>query len=255
MKTGDDLERWQDYLEAALPQGDGPPLLVRVYRETQSTQDVAKTFAPQRALVITDHQSDGRGRLGRPWLSAPGASILMSLCWPTDHFGRTHDQISLLAGVALAKAVEQVAPQVQVRLKWPNDVLVDQKKLAGILIERAKDTFVIGIGLNATYEACPDEALRPVTTSLEELGYAVGRLKVIETIYVEINKALDSINLSRTLDAWRTYASLGQRHTFEHKSLEITGEVLDLDPDHGLIVRRDTGEIITLPAATTSVVK
>ena len=254
MNLDSDLEHWQDELEAAIICSDGHPLIIRVFRETQSTQDIAKSFAPSRALVIADHQTGGRGRLGRSWLSTPGSSVLMSLCWPVDLIGRTHDQISLLTGVALARAIHEVAPDTAVRLKWPNDVLIEQRKLAGILVERTKHAFIIGIGLNVTPEACSDMSLRSSTTSLEELGYRVNRIEVIKTIYEEIERALCAFNLNRTVKEWRAYASLGQRHTFEHNNRQISGEVIDLDPDHGLVVRRDTGEIIMLPAATTSVV-
>lgn len=254
MSVQSELEHWQDYLEAALPSDGDRPMVVRVYRETRSTQDIAKTFAPHRALVVADQQIAGRGRLGRSWLSTPGSSVLMSVCWPIAHLGTTHDRVSMSVGVALAKAVQRIAPDATVRLKWPNDVLIDGRKLAGILIEGTEKAFIIGIGLNATPDACPDPELRPRTISLAELRRPVDRLHVIETIYAELNVALNDANTINMLDHWRRHAALGETYTFEHNAQQITGEVLDLDPDHGLIVRRDSGEIITLPAATTSVV-
>lgn len=255
MSTSSELAAWQDHLEAALPQDGSQPMIVRVYQETRSTQDIAKTFAPRKALIVADQQTQGRGRLGRSWLSTPGASVLMSVCWPIEDIGTTHDRVSLLVGVAIARAVEQLAPDSPVRLKWPNDVLVNQKKIAGVLIEGSEHTFIIGIGLNVTRDACPDEMLRPETTCLAELGASTDRLGVIETLFNELDRALSSANTKKTLEAWRTHAALGQTQTFEHNNQRITGDVIDLDPDHGLIVRRDTGEIVTLPAATTSVVK
>lgn len=248
------LEDWQDYLEASLATQGGPTTLVRVYKQTASTQDIAKTFAPRNALVVADQQTAGRGRLGRSWLSSPGSSVLMSMCRPVDKGAATHDKVSMSVGVALARAVERLAPDVAVRLKWPNDILVDGRKLAGILIESAGNAFVIGIGLNVTPEACPDPTLRHRTTSLAELRRSVDRLHVIEMIVTELNQAFSSSNTEQMLKDWRLRAALGESYTFEHHGRRITGQAVDLDPDHGLIVRRDTGEIIVLPAATTSVV-
>jgi len=255
MSTQAELEHWQDYLETALPSTGGSPVTVRIYRETSSTQDIAKTFAPGPALVVADQQTAGRGRLGRSWLSTPGASVLMSVCWPADHIGTTHDRVSMSAGVAVARAVEQLAPDVTVRLKWPNDVLVDERKLAGILIEGTKSTFIIGIGLNVSPDACKDPNVKQNSTSLSQLRRSVDRLQVIETLYTELNCVLSKSNPSRLQMDWRARAALGQTQTFEQAGQRVTGEVIDLDPDHGLIVRRDSGELITLPAATTSVVK
>lgn len=248
------LDQWRDVLEARLAGDVAGPMTVRVYRETASTQDVARGFAPGKALVLADQQTAGRGRLGRRWASSPGASVLMSLCWPMEGSGVTHDRVSMLAGVAVARAVERVAPGVAVRLKWPNDVMIDGRKLAGILCEAVGRSFVIGIGLNATADACADPAYKDRSTSLAEHGCHADRVVVIEAIVRELIRALTATDRDAMLDRWRSRTALGQSQTFEHNNQHITGETLDLDPDHGLIVRRDTGEIITLPAATTSVV-
>lgn len=250
-----ELHDWQDALEASLPCHGDNPLIVRVYNQTASTQDIAKTFAPNRALVITDQQTAGRGRLGRQWVSAPGASVLMSLCCPIQSLGTTHDRISMLAGVAVAKAVESLLPMAGVRLKWPNDVMIEGKKLAGILIEAVNGAHVIGIGLNATHDAVGDPALLETSTSLAAHGCKADRLLVIERIVIELDRILRMQDHSLMLDDWRARAALGQVQTFEQAGQQITGTVVDLDPDQGLIIRRDTGEMITLPAATTSVVK
>lgn len=254
MSTQTGLEDWQDHLEGSLQQDSGDPLIVRVYQETASTQDIAKTFAPSKALVVADHQSSGRGRLGRSWLASPGTSALMSLCWPIQDPSITHDRVSMLAGVAVARTALAFASDSAVRIKWPNDVMIDRQKLAGILIETVGAAYVIGIGLNVSHESCPDPSLQASATSLAEHAGPVDRVRVIERITKELRLAITTDQHAQTLDAWRALAELGQTQTFSHDGQQITGTVMDLDPDHGLIVRRDTGEIITLPAATTSVV-
>jgi len=254
MSAEPQLQHWQDQLEASLPRDVDQPITVRVYQQTASTQDVARSFAPRRALVVADQQTAGRGRLGRQWLSVPGAAVLMSVCWPSEGMGATHDRVSMLVGVAVAQAVERLLPGVRVRLKWPNDVMIDGRKLAGILIEAAKGAYIIGIGLNVTPQAYSDPTLASKATCLADHGCKVDRLRVIEQIVIELERVLRLGDHGPMLDDWRARATLGQQQTFEHNKDRISGEVLDLDPDQGLIVRRDSGEIVRLPAATTSVV-
>lgn len=249
-----DLAHWQEALEAALPRPSHGPIHVRVYKQTRSTQDIAKSFAPGPALVIADQQTAGRGRLGRSWLSVPGAAVLMSLVYPNAAHRPTHDRVSMLAGVAVAEAVAELMPDVEVRLKWPNDVMVEGKKLAGILIETVRDAAVIGVGLNVLSPVETDPSLRDIATSFEALGRPIDRLPIIHALGRRLIQTLENPCDAADLAAWKSLASLGQTQTFEHNGQRITGTVLDLDPDHGLIVRRDSGEIVTLPAATTSVV-
>ena len=253
MKTAKPLSEWQDYLESACSSGLLGELEVRVYQETKSTQEAAKSFAPKPVLVIADHQTAGRGRLGRTWHSEPGNAVLMSLVWPIEAQQLTHDRVSMLTGYAAARTVERFLPGVPVRIKWPNDVMIDQRKIAGVLIEAVKDAFIIGIGLNVGVSQDVYAQTEKRSTSLSEYAQVPDRLLVIEYLVNELRLRLRG--QSNPLNTWRRLAAFGQTQTFDQGGQQITGEVLDLDPDHGLIVRRDTGEIITLPAATTSVVK
>ncbi len=122
--------------------------------ETASTQRLLGTDAPEGALAVAEHQTEGRGRLGRVWLDEPGASLLFSLClrpplpqalWPT---------FTTIAGEACADAIEAVAGR-RPDVKPPNDLLLDGRKLAGILAEAAEGRIVLGVGVNvarAAYE-------------------------------------------------------------------------------------------------------
>lgn len=250
-----ELADWQDRLEAALNAG-GEQFVVRVYQQTGSTQEVAKTFVPTKAVILANQQTAGRGRLGRQWVSSPNACVLMSVVWPTTEIKTlTHDRVSILSGIAVASVTQALLPRAAVRLKWPNDVLIDDKKLAGILIERVADAFIIGIGLNVTSESVSHASLDATSTYLDAHGAAHDLLHVIERLVSTLTKMIHTSQRGELLTQWRSFASLGQTQTFEHNRQRITGEVLDLDPDHGLVIRRDTGEIVTLPAATTSVVK
>jgi BirA family transcriptional regulator, biotin operon repressor / biotin---[acetyl-CoA-carboxylase] ligase len=129
-----------------------------------STQDVARTM-PVGSIVVTDHQTAGRGRLERRWESPPGTSLLVSFVLEPNPV------LSLAAGVAAAEAC---GPDV--RLKWPNDLLLQGKKLGGILVETTPDRAICGIGINLTWapdgaaklERPRDEVLDRLRTRIEE---------------------------------------------------------------------------------------
>ena len=121
-------------------------------------------------MLIAEHQTAGRGRSGRTWSAAPRAQLTLSVGVdaadvPTPAWG----WLPLAAGLAVVDAVE-AACGVQAALKWPNDVLAGDGKLAGILSEVAGQTIVVGIGLNVTLRA--DEVDEPLVTSLTDLGVA-----------------------------------------------------------------------------------
>lgn len=253
VRTG--LGVWGDYLNYTLRDKNLWVDGVKVYKETGSTQDVAKELIPQQMVVLADHQSSGRGRLGRVWQSQPNTSVLMSIGKRITGGHGNHDRLSMLVGVAISRTISKIAPNAAIQLKWPNDVMIFGRKLAGSLIEVSSGIHVIGIGLNIsrTVELAPEIGDQIITVN--ELGRSVDRLYVIDNLLSQLGNILRSQDVEAMLDEWRDRAALGQTQTFEQAGQRITGEVMDLDPDHGLIVRRDTGEIVTLPAATTSVVK
>ena len=111
-----------------------------------STQDVARAM-PVGSIVIADHQTAGRGRHERRWDAPPGTSLLVSFVLPP------HPLLSLAAGVAAAEACGQ-----PVRLKWPNDLLLDGRKLGGILVEAMPEKAICGVGINLTW--APEGAAR-----------------------------------------------------------------------------------------------
>lgn len=129
------------------------PLSVEVVAQTDSTNTDLLNRAralTKPTLLVAEAQTAGRGRAGRRWLSAPGSSLTFSLAWPFSTSSQGLLGLPLVVGVALAEALDSL--DVKVQLKWPNDVLRNGKKLAGVLIETAhqnKETWaIIGIGLN-----------------------------------------------------------------------------------------------------------
>lgn len=131
----------------------------------ESTQALVDTALPEGALVVADHQTAGRGRLGRSWEAPPGTALLCSILLepPAD---RASPQLSLVAGVAVADAIEQVVG-LAAQLKWPNDVMLRRRKVAGCLAEARDGAVVLGIGVNVnqTGDQLPERAgsLRTLT--------------------------------------------------------------------------------------------
>jgi BirA family biotin operon repressor/biotin-[acetyl-CoA-carboxylase] ligase len=174
--------------------------------ECESTQ--ALLFGadlPEGAVAATDHQTAGRGRLGRTWEAPAGSSVLASVLLhpPAD---RAWAELSLVGGVAAAQAVED-ATGLSVQVKWPNDVMLDRRKVAGVLAEARDGVVVLGIGMNVNQTrselplgAATDPAsLRTVTGSsfgvAELLGSLLARLEAsydawvaggLEAIYMEL---------------------------------------------------------------------
>lgn len=152
----------------------GHPL--RYFDAVGSTNTIALEWAaegaPEGAVVVADHQTAGRGRWGRAWMSEPGGALQFSLVLrprlSVDRLG----VLGLALGLACAEGIER-ATRVPTRLKWPNDVLVDGRKLVGILIETRVsgarlDAAIAGIGINVSWS--PDDSTTSVVAEMERLG-------------------------------------------------------------------------------------
>jgi BirA family biotin operon repressor/biotin-[acetyl-CoA-carboxylase] ligase len=147
---------------------------LRVTGRTGSTNAdllaAARAGGPEGAVLVAEEQAAGRGRIGRQWVSPPRAALLFSvLLRPASVPAYRRGWLPLLAGTAVASALRGAA-SVDALLKWPNDVLVDGRKVAGILVEQAGDAMVVGTGINVT--TSPSELPPGPATSLAAAGAA-----------------------------------------------------------------------------------
>ncbi|HET6737590.1 MAG TPA: biotin--[acetyl-CoA-carboxylase] ligase [Kribbella sp.] len=163
---------------------------IDVVEDTPSTNaDVAAAAAagqPEGLVIAAEHQSSGRGRLGRTWTTPPRSAVLMSaLLRPTSVDAARWPWLGLLVPLAVAAAVRQVA-EVPAKVKWPNDVLVEDRKLAGILLERIEGpAVVVGMGLNVTLRS--DEKPHEAATSLAlEQAVTTDRVTVMAAVLREL---------------------------------------------------------------------
>jgi len=221
---------------------DIPELLV--FREVRSTNDIVRARAlagsPAGATAIADHQSAGRGRLGRAWVAPAGQALLLSVLFrpASDGPPEAAGAIPIRVGLALAAALHETTG-VRVAIKWPNDVLADGGKLAGILCEAAAGFVVVGIGVNV-HQQRPDfpSELGEAATSVRLLtGAGCSRADLAGAIVACLRpwfqapgRPLDPSELSQfaALDALA-----GSPITIDH---ERAGTAAGIDPRGALIV-------------------
>ncbi len=241
-----DTAFWQDRLDATCAR---TTLFRRavVLAETSSTQDAAETrAATPGTLVTTLRQTAGRGRFGRNWADTADAGVAVTFlvdAQPTE-------RLVLASAVAAAEACEAMLGR-RVGIKWPNDVVVAGRKMAGVLIERRDGLAAIGIGINVAQREF-EGALAARATSLAIEGRNVSRLDTLLALVEALDRALSApddvlVHAFLVRDALR-----GHRALFATPDGPVEGEVRSIDPMRGLVVRTDSGERF-LPAASTSV--
>ena len=201
-------------LAAALPARLRARLHVR--EAVASTQQVLLDDAagwPDRSIVVTDRQSAGRGRRGRGWQSPPGASLALSMLARHGQGARWAPGVSLALGVAAAEALHRVGSTV-VRLKWPNDLVADGRKLGGILVETCSGGVVAGVGINLALPAAVHEAIGQPCTDLAELGVDAMREALAAALIVAWDEAFDAFlahGLAPFLPRWQALDALAHR--------------------------------------------
>ena len=165
----------------------------RFLERCESTQRELPSDAPEGAVVATDEQTAGRGRLGRTWFAAPGTSLLFSISLrPTVPTHRL-PELSIVAGLSCADAIRAVTGLTP-DIKLPNDLLVAGRKLAGILAEARDERVVLGIGINVNTpkEDLPTNVGTEPTSLLAELGTPVPRAELLAAILLELERRYDA---------------------------------------------------------------
>lgn len=167
-----------------------------VYRYTESTDSTQRMLAEDRsegAIAVAEVQTEGRGRLGRAWEAPAGTSVLVSvLLLPAVEAPRL-PELSLVAGGAVAQAIAEVTG-LEPAIKFPNDILVRSRKVAGILAESSEGRVVLGIGINVnqTLEQLPTDAKTEPTSLRLELGAPISRARLLAAILLQLERAYDA---------------------------------------------------------------
>ena len=212
------------------------------HRLTDSTNERAKELAdagaPHGTVVTADEQQAGRGRQGREWTAPPGSAVLMSLL--LRDLDERHALLPLAAAVAVCETCQAADPQV----KWPNDVWIERRKVAGILIEgRPQEGWaVLGIGINVTTDAFPPE-LSDIATSLRLSGHETTTDAVLSDLIAALDRWIGA-RPEAVLKAWRSRDALkGERVRWS----DGEGIADGIDDSGALRVQTDNG-LVTLDA-------
>jgi BirA family biotin operon repressor/biotin-[acetyl-CoA-carboxylase] ligase len=247
VETQSPPEAWPDALEAALA---GCAILRRVHmiRETNSTQDAARRMGARHGdVIVAWNQIAGRGRLGRAWESGlEGIAVTFAVA------AERGVRLTIAGAVAAAGAAEQFLGR-PVGIKWPNDIEVDGRKLAGVLVEQDERIALPAIGMNVRQEAWP-AALQGRAISLAQLGARADRVDVARALIERMDAAL-AMSDEALVDAFMQRDVLtGATLTVRQGGREIEGVLARLDPLRGLALRMADGREVWLDSATATLV-
>ena len=235
---------------------------ISYFKSLSSTQDEVVRLAEQGAedgtAVLTETQTAGRGRFQRQWVSGHG-NIHMSILFRPS--ARVLQLLSIMSGVAVVRAIRKTTGLTP-NIKWPNDVRLRGKKVSGILVENTMrgnqvQYAVVGIGVNIALDVHSVEGLADIATTLNlEAGKPVDREPVLrqllyelDTLYVAAGQAPNAEGAVDVVAEWKgLLETLGRRVEVRWGNEIHVGIAQDVDPLGALVLRRDDGEVVTLPA-------
>lgn len=229
----------------------------RYHPVTSSTQDLAQAAGragvPEGVVFIADRQTAGRGRLGRPWQAPPGGSLLLSVLLRPA--AGVYPVLSMAGALATCRAIEETS-RLRASLKWPNDVLVRDKKVAGVLVEgevagSAADFAALGIGINVNLDPASLKGVTyPVTSLSAELGRSLSRVQVAQSLLRHLERLyLGASSGESPYGEWRArLVTLGKRVRVDTGRGTDEGIAEDVDQTGALLLRRGDGSLLTLLA-------
>lgn len=230
---------------------------IRVFQETNSTNDVAEKLArdgvKEGVVVFAESQTRGRGRLGRKWISPPRKGLWFSVLLRPDLRPQAATQLTVVAATALLRAIRDQTGLVP-EIKWPNDILINGRKVAGVLTELSAELdhvkhLILGIGVdvNLTPSEFPAD-LRKLATSLKiEAGRHIQRAALAATILRELDRDYERIHARRfqeIADEWEQHCTtLGRRVSIQIGERMLHGHAEALDEDGALLLRTQHGRL------------
>jgi BirA family transcriptional regulator, biotin operon repressor / biotin---[acetyl-CoA-carboxylase] ligase len=247
-------------------QAEDPRIRLEIVDEIDSTStrllELAAQGAPSGTCLAAEWQNSGRGRRGRSWISALGGSLTFSLLWRFERGAGHLGGLSLAVGAAIAHALTECGVE-RVQVKWPNDVVVDLRKLAGILVETSGEmqgpsVAVVGVGVNYRLG---DRALERIDQPVSDVARCApllpSRSELLARLVVALTHCLDEFErhgFAASRDAWRAmHAYQGRRvRVLPPREPPYEAEVTDVAPDGELVVLRDDGRTVNLSSAEIS---
>uniref|UniRef100_Q01PF3 biotin--[biotin carboxyl-carrier protein] ligase n=1 Tax=Solibacter usitatus (strain Ellin6076) TaxID=234267 RepID=Q01PF3_SOLUE len=218
-----------DRLRAAFPERQ-----ILYFESLDSTMRVAAASEPG-TIVLADRQLAGLGRQGHTWHSEPGHGIYCSIVLPPTPV------LTLALGVATIDAIAQAAG-IQCDLRWPNDLMLDNRKVAGILVQLVNGSAIAGIGINVNHPGFPSDLAKEAISLRQHAGRELSREDILIALFPAIDSIVgeDSETILRLFTHASSYAA-GRRVTVQQPGGDITGTTAGLDQSGFLIVRKDDG--------------
>ena len=233
---------------------------------TGSTTDLAwreaQAGAPEGTVILAEEQTHGRGRMGRRWHCPPGTGLLMSLVLRPELGVEQGSLVTVTAAVAVTDALRE-SLRLPARIRWPNDIMIRGRKVAGILVEgrslAGRAAFVLGMGINvnATLADFGPELSSAATSLAVETEGTLDRATVARWVLLALDRWYGTLrggDYGCIAREWRRLSStLGHRVVLSENGREYRGRVLDLSLEDGLIVRLDSGLTRVFHPATVTV--
>ena len=230
---------------------------IRVFQETSSTNDVIERLArdgiKEGTVVFAESQTKGRGRLGRKWLSPPNKGLWFSILLRPALRPQDATQLTVASATAVRRAIQKQTG-LKPAVKWPNDILLKGRKVAGILTEMAAELdqvkhLILGIGVDVNLGATdfpPD--LRKIATSLKiETGESISRSELAIHILRELDRDYQRVcsgEFTAVADEWEEHCStMGQVVSIQSGNRQIRGRAESLAEDGALLIRTDHGHL------------
>ena len=227
---------------------------IKYFEETESTNIIAREMAgpaDEGTVVIAESQTGGRGRLGRKWIS-PTGGIWLSIIIKPKIQPSFAPRITFLAGVSVAKTIRSY--DIRAKIKWPNDVLIEGKKVCGILTEVGAemdmiDYCIVGIGFdtNVDTESFPDEIRNGSTSLKKELGHEIDRVEFVQKLLLEFEAlyfVFQKEGFPPVLEEWRNMsATIGEWVKITTQTRTIYGEAIGVDSEGALILETGEGKL------------
>ena len=235
---------------------------IRIVSSTASTNDLARQASSDLnndgLVIFAEFQSAGRGRQGAQWVSPAGTNLLLSVLLFDRHRQLRPHLLTLAAGIALARTVGETT-SLRARLKWPNDLLIDGLKAAGVLVKifpgpHDSPAVIVGIGLDCN---CQPEDLPAGATSLRQAsGSFVDRHELARRLLSELDEWVEVCLSNGRQEVRSKYLELsdllGRSVRLLSDGRQFSGRVVDLDPFEGILVQLDRGGVRLFKPATTS---
>jgi len=221
-----------------MPEEPATSTEVRWFTSLDSTNsyllEEARRGAPEWLVAVADFQTHGRGRRGRSWIAPPGASLLASVLLRPELPPERFQLVSIVSGVAMTQAVQRVAGFLP-SLKWPNDLVVGDRKLAGLLAESDGDAVVVGIGVNVEWHDFPPELAATATACNLEAGRTIDRRELLSAFLAELEQRYPKLDVV-IADYRALLATLGRLVRVERHDGELVGRAVDVGDAGELVV-------------------